>query len=147
MPLALDLTKPPDSLTILECFEEAMCLSKNKLWQSDVNEGAGEDKAGLGRYRGVGGRGPEGAGLRREARDNIAVRPSGDVSKGQRRYAGVVVGSMEFDSGWPDTEVGRTGCGDKSSDTLPVGLGRQGKTRFVKAGETKSLFNEQTAAE
>lgn len=45
---------------------------------------AGDDKAGLGRYRGVGGGGPGGAGLRSEARDNIAVRPSGDVSKGLR---------------------------------------------------------------
>lgn len=49
MPLALDLTKPPESLTILECFEGRLCRSINKLWQSEENEGAGDDKAGLGR--------------------------------------------------------------------------------------------------
>lgn len=136
MPLGLDLTKPPESLTILECFEEAMCRSKIKLWQSEENEAAGDDKAGLGRYRGVGGSGPGATGLRREATDNIAVKPSGDVSKGQRRYAGVVVGSMGSDSGWPEPEFEWTGCDDKDSDTLAVGLGKQGKIQ-VRQGKGK----------
>lgn len=63
-----------------------------------MNEGAGEDKAGLCRYRGVGGSGPGGAGLRREASDNMAVSLEwGCLERIEAiGYAGVVVGCMEL---------------------------------------------------
>lgn len=77
--------------------ETAKCRSKNRLLVGHVEKGevvGGDEEdevgeqddqaAGLGRCRGVGGRegaaaggGPGGAGFRSEARDNIAVSPSG----------------------------------------------------------------------
>ena len=50
-----------------------------KLEYSSAYEEAGDDETGLDRNRETGG--PGGAGLRREANDNMAVSSSGDVSK------------------------------------------------------------------